>query len=75
MNGQGKDRMVDEMKFQLLNWLSVRKEVVILAWTKYQENSNKVRKAIPESGPRHDRYNIPNQNAKWTKENDLTTNQ
>jgi len=31
MNGQGKDRMVDEMKFQLLNWLRVRKEAVILA--------------------------------------------
>lgn len=74
MNAQGKDRTINEMKFEPLYWQRVRKEVVILAWTKYQEHINKVSTVIPESSPMQDRYNIPNQTTKWTKENDLTPN-
>lgn len=31
MNGQGKVRMINGMKFQPLNWLRVRKEAAVLA--------------------------------------------
>ena len=73
INAQGKDSRWNEIPATKL--ATCKKRSGHFSLNKVSRHSNKVRKAIPESIPRHDRYNIPNQNAKWTKENDLTTNQ